>query len=405
MSAPRVPVQFAKGSLRLAAALKFAAGPSAGCTLSSGLAFVCAQLAILCDAPIASVYVLEGKDDLVLRGNHGFEAAVLGEVRLKVGQGITGTAVETMRPVSVDDAGLIEQFAYFPQLAEERYPVFLAVPILSGARTRGALVLQRQRGAFSPEDVLLAVSCTRALTALIEAEHPTNANLMFHGSANGCGRALGLAHVLTRAMPRRSREQQTVQGDLASAFAAEREELLELAERARVRLGSSPRVLDEICTVLDDARLLERAEEHLESGVLASVALERIAAETARALMHLGPASRRAVDVEAFLGAVAHRLAGLEPQRVRRGELLVGVHLSGLLALRGWAHEATGAVCAGEAEASTGVLLLTALGLPVVCGVRQIFEVVGPGDRLAIDGDSGEVLINPTSAQATAWRR
>ena len=397
-------MQFAKETQRLAAALKLAGGPSPGASLSSGLSFVCAQLAVLCQAPIASVYVLEGKDDLVLRGNHGFEAAVLGEVRLKVGQGITGTAVETMRPVSVDDAGLIEQFAYFPQLAEERYPAFLAVPLLDGSRPRGALVLQRKVGPFSEDDLLLAVSCTRALSALIEAEHPTNANLLFHGAGNGRGKALGLVHVLSRAMPRRSPKQEA-QSDLGAAFAAEREEVQKLAERVRAKLGESPRVLDEICSVLDDARLEERAGEHLAAGVPASLALERIAAETARALMHLGPAARRAVDVEAFLGAVAHRLAGLEPQRVRRGELLVGVHLPGLAALRGWAHECTGAVCAEAAEASTGVALLTALGLPVVCGVKQIFEVVGPGDRVAIDGDSGQVLINPTAAQASAWRR
>ena len=34
----------------------------------------------------------------------------IGEVRMKVGQGITGTCVESMSPVTVDDARLTEQF-------------------------------------------------------------------------------------------------------------------------------------------------------------------------------------------------------------------------------------------------------------------------------------------------------
>src|SRR5205807_838041 len=80
-----------------------------------------------------------------------------------------------------------------------------------------------------------------------------------------------------------------------------------------------------------------------------SLALERIAAEFARTLASHGPAARRAVDVEAFLGAVAHRYAGLEPVRVRRGELIVAVHVSGLSALRAWASGAVGALCAGAA--------------------------------------------------------
>src|ERR1700749_4846000 len=149
MDAPRVPVQVLERSPRLAAALRFAAGTTAGGTLSGGLSYLCEQLATMSASPIASVYVLEPGDELVLRGNHGFAREVIGEVRMKVGQGITGTCVETLRPVSVDDARLTEQFEYFPQLSEERYPAFLAVPLLSGGRPRGALVLQREAGPFN----------------------------------------------------------------------------------------------------------------------------------------------------------------------------------------------------------------------------------------------------------------
>src|SRR5947209_18558299 len=141
MTAPQVPIQISAASARLDAALRFPAGAARGSSLGSALNFLCAQIAELMAAPIASVYVLEGRDELVLRGNHGFPEAALGEVRLSVGQGITGTAVETLRPVTVADAGVVEQFAYFPQLAEERYPAFLAVPLLDGPRPRRALVL------------------------------------------------------------------------------------------------------------------------------------------------------------------------------------------------------------------------------------------------------------------------
>src|SRR5258708_35593262 len=116
-------------------------------------------------SPIASAYVLEASEELVLRGNWGYQREVIGEVRLKVGQGITGTCVEAMRPVTVDDARVSEQFEYFPQLAEERFPAFLAVPLLSGGRPRGALVLQRETGPFPEEVLLLAGTASRALSA------------------------------------------------------------------------------------------------------------------------------------------------------------------------------------------------------------------------------------------------
>jgi len=90
---------------------------------------------------------------------------------------------------------------------------------------------------------------------------------------------------------------------------------------------------------------------------------------------------------------------------VRRGELIVAVHLSGLSALRGWASGAVGALCAGTGEDSTGAPVLTGLGLPVASGVRQLFDAVGNGTRIALDADSGEVYVNPSAAQAASWRR
>jgi len=51
------------------------------------------------------------------------------------------------------------------------------------------------------------------------------------------------------------------------------------------------------------------------------------------------------------------------------------------------------------------VPVLSALGLPVACGVRQLFDAVGNGTRIALDSDEGEVYVNPTAAQAASWRR
>jgi len=407
MATPQVPVQIVPPEGRLEAALRFSAGPARGSSLTSALNFLCGQIAEMAEAPIASVYVLEEKDELVLRGNHGFPEVALGEVRLRVGQGITGTAVETLRPVTVADAGLVAQFAYFPQLAEERYPAFLAVPLLDGGRPRGALVLQREQGPFSQADLLLAVAVTPAVTAVLAAHHPKSASLLLRGAGNKRGRALGQVVVLSRALPRRApgpgRPEQ--RRDLEAAFHAEREELRALVDRARAALAGAPRALDEVATVIEDARTEERAVELVDKGLSAPLALERVAAEAAKALAQAGAGSVRAVDVEAFLGAVAHRLAGLDPGRVRRGEVLVGVHLPGPAALRAWASGATGAISAGEAAESTGAALLTALGMPVLSNLRAIFEWVGNGTRVAVDSDAGEVHVNPSAARAAEWRK
>jgi len=397
-------VRIVDRSERVEAALRFAAGASSTSSLSAGLCYLCEQLAAMTASPVASVYVLEGSDDLVLRGTFGFTREAIGEVRMKVGQGITGTCVETMSPVTVNDARLSEQFEYFPQLAEERYPAFLAIPLLSGSRPRGALVLQREAGPFAESDLLLAIGASRTLTALIDGQNPVGAHVMLRGAGNQRGRSLGMAALLSRALPRRDTRKASPE-QLSAAFAAEREEVMQLAERARSALGAPCRELEEICTTLTDVRLEERAQEHVAKYVPPSLALERIAGEVARSLAQHGPAARRGVDIEAFLGGVARRLAGIEQQRVRRGELVVSVHLPGIAALRSWAAGATAAICVTPREDSTGGALLTALGMPVVWGLRDIFEAVSQGDRVALDSDNGEVIVNPSAAQAAAWRR
>src|SRR5579859_2802761 len=61
------------------------------------------RVAALLGADVCSLYVVEGdKSELVMRGNVGFAGGAIGQVRLRVGEGITGEAVEYMRPISSD---------------------------------------------------------------------------------------------------------------------------------------------------------------------------------------------------------------------------------------------------------------------------------------------------------------
>src|SRR5262249_5509986 len=181
---------------------------------------------------------------------------------------------------------------------------------------------QREAGPFSEADVLLATAASRALTAVLEAQHPEGASLLLHGIGNRRGRVLGAAWVLSRALPRRQRAVAVASddphSDLLNAFTAEREEIRALADRARSSLRERVRELEEAATVVEDARLQERALEHLSAGLPPSLALERIAAEFARTLASHGPAAPRAAGVEAVPRAGAPPSARSEPPRGAR---------------------------------------------------------------------------------------
>src|SRR4051794_14257771 len=125
------------------------------------------RIAAILGADVASLYLLEGDgDELVLRGNVGFPREARGIVRLSVGQGITGMAVECLRPISVVQAPEHERYRGFPELHEERFPVFLVAPIRGSGRPLGAIVVQRSGdSAFTSRDVELLMALTTPIAA------------------------------------------------------------------------------------------------------------------------------------------------------------------------------------------------------------------------------------------------
>ncbi|MEI8255594.1 MAG: phosphoenolpyruvate--protein phosphotransferase, partial [Deltaproteobacteria bacterium] len=108
-----VPRIHARGKAeRLDAVLELVAFSARPCPLTTSLDELPRRIAAIFRAEVCSIYLLEG-DDLVMRGNVGFPTRALGEVRLAVGEGITGMAVESMRPISLDAAPENEGFRDF----------------------------------------------------------------------------------------------------------------------------------------------------------------------------------------------------------------------------------------------------------------------------------------------------
>ena len=140
--------------------------------LEEVLTSMCADVADIARANVASIYVREESDDglrFTMRGNVGFPPEAIGRVHLRPGEGITGFAAERMRPVSVAIGKQDRHFKYISGLGEEKYPALLAVPILRGGITAGVLVLQRGvERAFSDGEVVLATALAAVINHAIE---------------------------------------------------------------------------------------------------------------------------------------------------------------------------------------------------------------------------------------------
>lgn len=113
---------------------------------------------------VCSIYILESQtNELVLKATKGLNLELVNKVKLKIGEGLVGTALKELTTISENEGKLNPHFKHIPGLNEEDFKSFLAVPILQGNYRIGVLVVQRKEATpFSNIDTLaLKTSATQ----------------------------------------------------------------------------------------------------------------------------------------------------------------------------------------------------------------------------------------------------
>jgi len=109
-----------------------------------------------CDACL--VYLLEpDSGEIVLRASQVPHAAELGNLRIKMGEGVTGWVAEHRSVVALsENATADRRFKRFAALVEDTYEAFLSVPLVSTGELIGVLnVHHREVHEHTPEEISL----------------------------------------------------------------------------------------------------------------------------------------------------------------------------------------------------------------------------------------------------------
>lgn len=115
------------------------------------------------------VYVLEA-DDLVLRASKSPRPELVGRLKLRLGEGITGWVGEHLKPVVVSrNAGRDPRFKLFSNLPEDQFESFLSVPVVSGGKLVGVINVQnRLEHQYTPREISLIATAGYLVGAEIE---------------------------------------------------------------------------------------------------------------------------------------------------------------------------------------------------------------------------------------------
>ncbi len=122
------------------------------------------------ECEVCSIYLYYADlHELVLKATQGLNPQSVNQVKMKIGEGLTGQALKEKRSICEGQARNNPNFRFFPGLGEEKYESLLAVPILRGSVEIGVMVIQSQKkDYFSTEDIQVFRAITAQLAATIE---------------------------------------------------------------------------------------------------------------------------------------------------------------------------------------------------------------------------------------------
>jgi len=400
--------------------------------LEEVLTAMCADVADIARANIASIYVREEDQDglrFTMRGNVGFPPEAVGRVHLRPGEGITGFAAERMRPVSVAVGKQDRHFKYISGLGEEKYPALLAVPIPRGGITAGVLVLQRGvERAFSDGEVVLATALAAVINHAIERglererRHARSADrraVRLAGESIVAGAAMGRAELL----PTLSALTGSDPGEKADAAKIEATVERLQSELRKTAVGANDAAAGELrnlSLILEDWRFRAGLAEGCRAPAPLK-ALSALARSYARVSFTVPPSDRdgaeiirdRAAEIEDLCVFVyAASFTSGEPERsakprgrplVRAGSMVVAERLRPFAAIHAITAGAVGFVVEGEMrDDGAAAALVRSAGLPLLASVGGVFSWLQPEDLLVIE--SGGLRINPPATAIASFR-
>jgi len=365
---------------------------------------MCAEIAAIAGVDVVSVYVTE-RESLIMRGNHGFPRVAIGTT-LSVGEGIVGLCAECMRPVSAANAASESAYKHVPGLGEEKFPVFVGVPLIGGGAAMGVLVLQRAGAPFAKEEVTLAMALGAPVTLAVERRRQSAArSARLLGVAASGGLVLGRANVVPTAtaleevaVDEIERRLNRLRDELGRALKrladapgdGAASEPTAAATSSDLLFGTSDRrsvaaTLDRFALALMDARLRER--------LLSGDGLRVVAKDYLRAAHRIDTGGANDIeDLCVLLGAT-----------LRPGAVWIADAIGPFVAVAAVARGAAALVACGAID-PIAIEIARAASMPMVGAVSGLFGWARPGDLLAVDGTEGLVLVHPAQAEIERLR-
>ncbi|MBI5376653.1 MAG: GAF domain-containing protein [Candidatus Schekmanbacteria bacterium] len=117
------------------------------------------------NATTASLYIAEN-DSLLLTVGIGIKDDLVGKIKLKIGEGITGLAAENRELIIVEDISLDDRSKRIDGIDEGNLKAMIAMPVLAGNEVVGVMNIKSSRKRVFVEDEIFFISTMANILSL-----------------------------------------------------------------------------------------------------------------------------------------------------------------------------------------------------------------------------------------------
>lgn len=378
-------------------------------------------------ADVCSVYLFDDEaEELVLKATRGLNKASINHIRMKLDEGLTGLALKELRTVCEGNAAQHPRYLHFLGIGEEKYPSFMAVPILRAHVRIGVMTIQSVKAnSFSPEDVNVFRAITSQLATTIEMarllislEKPEVKSIrpselkFIKGRVGSEGFAYGEA--LVAAVP--SMDDVAITGagrvfnleELQKAISSAEAELKAMQDEIEGKLFDvASLIFSAQIMMLKDRTMLSAMATLIAQGASADMAVRRVIKDYVARFEKMPNEFMREkkFDVLDVGQRILGHLTGLRsPQDQMAGKIVIARELLPSDALKLSSQRVAGVILLSGGVTSHVAVLARSLNIPLVIADEPGLLELPPGIKVLVDATMGNIYVAPEAEVVSTFR-
>jgi phosphotransferase system enzyme I (PtsP) len=383
------------------------------------LAKIVTRIANRFHVDVCSIYLIDKETgQLVLRATHGLNNHVVNQLKMTINEGLTGWVIKRMKPVFTTDPKNHPRFKFYKESGEEIYQTYLGVPLVYRNLPQGVMVIQTKSiDGISSKDIpvftTIAIQISTAVeySGLLERKKTKKnkkqkKHSILHGIAVSPGIAKGYVHYYGEKFGFDMvdyEETDNIQYEIDQLEMAVSKALIEIknmAARVKDLSGQNDAILEAHIMLLNDPSFKKKMLARIQKNVRAASALKIVVTDYLEIFSQMEDQylKERGADIADIGRRILRHLLGIQSSVIgtlSKDTILITSDLSPIDLVSMKQNRLKAIVLSRGGRTSHTVILAASFELPMVIGVKRIFDTINEGDYIIVDGYTGLVFKDP----------